>query len=860
MIDRLIAELGEQLELTAEELADIVWLTLIRQKNNVASDLEPPKNHISIGLSAVFEEVSNSSVSISASIEGSFKNRQQDSAPVAGIVPRRSHSSTNDSLGRLPIKVVNPPSIRDPLALVRSLRPLMRMVPSSRVEGLDEEATAQQIAEAFLWQPIVKPALEPWLDVVLIADESESMPIWKQTVLEFRKLLRNYGTFRDVQLWGLHCEDKQEGKQFKLSSGMGGKSHSLRNPKTLIDPSGRRLILLISDCVADYWQDESMVKLLKLWSRTSPVAIAQVFPEWLWSRTAIRSYDHMLLSSKEAGLPNSRLTARWHSWQAEIKLGDGTFVPIVTLEPNGLLVWSQMMMGHLASPGYRIRAFEHEVESLEPVSLSLKQQIERFQVMSSPIAQRLMGLVAATPSITLPVIRLIQETLLPRSKQMNVTEVLLGGLLQPIASPELGDNELEYGFVDEGIRDLLLKETPVPDTVAVLSKYIEKHFGKSLDDFVADLLRWSRSEDREMVEQARPFATVTAAVLKRKGGKYKDFVRQIEERYAPEPHPYEYPPLQVITFETVFVEIEEENPLEPFDFEIATVTLQTSGKKTTAKISKQEGRAWGYVDRLSEEIDLEMVAIPEGKFIMGSHQDEKDRNSSESPQHEVSVPTFFMGKYAVTQAQYEVVMDENLSDFKGETDSPNKPVENVSWHGAVEFCRRLSDLTGKEFRLPSEAEWEYACRAMTSPPTPLLNDEVSKKIYPPFHFGETITSELANYNWAFAYGNAPKLKVGSKGTTPVGNFKYANAFGLYDLHGNVWEWCEDDWHSDYTGAPTDGSAWIDEPRSKDGRRVRRGGSWVDDPWNCRSAFRLYSYAVGRSISGFRVCCSAPRTP
>jgi len=251
-----------------------------------------------------------------------------------------------------------------------------------------------------------------------------------------------------------------------------------------------------------------------------------------------------------------------------------------------------------------------------------------------------------------------------------------------------------------------------------------------------------------------------------------------------------------------------------------------------------------FQENLDSNTPLDMILIPGGDYMMGAPDGEPKSYEDEIPQHFVKVPAFFLGKCPVTQAQYEAVMDENPSHFKGETDSPNQPVENVYWHDAVEFCRRLAARSGRPYRLPSEAEWEYACRARTKTP---------------FHFGAVITPDLANFNWTESYQNSPTKSKSSDKTTPVGKY-YPNAFGLYDLHGNVWEWCEDDWHSDYTGAPTDGSAWIDEPRSKDGRRVRRGGSWVDDPWNCRSAFRLYSYAVGRSISGFRVCCSAPRTP
>ena len=165
----------------------------------------------------------------------------------------------------------------------------------------------------------------------------------------------------------------------------------------------------------------------------------------------------------------------------------------------------------------------------------------------------------------------------------------------------------------------------------------------------------------------------------------------------------------------------------------------------------------------------------------------------------------------------------------------------MSWYEVVEFCDRLSNHTGKDYRLPTEAEWEYACRAGTTMP---------------FHFGETISTELANCGGT-PYNGGPQGQ--SRGeTTPVEQFEVANAFGLSDMHGNVYEWCQDYSHSNYEGAPTDGSAWIEGGDAD--RRILRGGSWYGDPRNCRSAYR-FSGVPGNDLNsfGFRVVCSAPRT-
>ncbi|WP_320060670.1 SUMF1/EgtB/PvdO family nonheme iron enzyme [Planktothrix agardhii] len=253
------------------------------------------------------------------------------------------------------------------------------------------------------------------------------------------------------------------------------------------------------------------------------------------------------------------------------------------------------------------------------------------------------------------------------------------------------------------------------------------------------------------------------------------------------------------------------------EFEFDVITVNAQGKET----HRERRRAEFFKEDLGNNISLEMVSIPGGTFMMGAAQNEASASSDEYPQHPVNIAAFSMAKYPITQAQWEAIMGNNPSNFKG----TNRPVDSVNWHEAREFCQRLSQKTGKTYRLPSEAEWEYACRAQTTSP---------------FHFGETITADLANYG-----GNCGQ-------TTDVGSFNKPNAFGLYDMHGNVWEWCADPWHENYTGAPDNGSVW--ESGGNTQLRCLRGGSWFIIPVICRSALRVrnspdYFYYD----FGFRVC-------
>jgi len=224
----------------------------------------------------------------------------------------------------------------------------------------------------------------------------------------------------------------------------------------------------------------------------------------------------------------------------------------------------------------------------------------------------------------------------------------------------------------------------------------------------------------------------------------------------------------------------------------------------------------------------EMVVIPSGSFTMGGEESIEEIDSREAPRHNVTLAKpFAIGKYEVTQAEWEAVMGGNPSEFK----APQNPVETVSWDDAQEFISRLNARTGLTYRLPTEAEWEYAARAGSDTA---------------YSFGGD-TGQLGEYAWFD--GNS-----GGK-SHPVG-LKKPNAFGLYDMHGNVWEWVEDCYHEDYVGAPTDGSAWGAGPGSC--RRVYRGGSWNDDPWHLRSALRLRYTPDGQvNFLGFRLARTLP---
>jgi formylglycine-generating enzyme required for sulfatase activity len=299
--------------------------------------------------------------------------------------------------------------------------------------------------------------------------------------------------------------------------------------------------------------------------------------------------------------------------------------------------------------------------------------------------------------------------------------------------------------------------------------------------------------------------------------------------------------------------------LSPFTYSVPVLSA------TGASLSSLTGNANHFVEPV-RGAQLEMVEIPGARFFVGANAEEvklafaeatRDPHNvdddtyqtitTEMPQHAININSFFMSRYEVTQAQYYAVMG-TLPNIAPQFRSPDFPVVNVSWHEANEFCARLSRLTGRPYRLPSEAEWEFAARAGSTTP---------------FAFGATITSQVAVYNSAIPFGSAPRASI-RRTMTAVGEISPANRFGLHDMHGNVWEWCADYWHGGYDGAPTDGSAW-DQPEmlpadqvngtdaGPDQSRVARGGSWNSPATRTRSASRFRFFPTYRAASlGFRV--------
>ena len=859
LIDRLAGtEIFKRMELSDENIADSIWLAL--QMGTVKTPQKPKPKHEDKPeqLPIIFEESDPQPVT--------------EKEPQVSVVTEESIDQTPEKppVKGVPFQTPAAPALQNVLELGRALRPLMRKVPSLSRKVLDEEETVNVIAERDIWLPVTKPEPERWLDLELVVEESSSAFIWRDMVNEMQEVLETQGAFRNVRVWSLLSSNTKKLKLVRRHNS-GKPRQRQHSHRELIHSNQRGVVIFVSDCTSKIWQNGTIHHWLKVWSEKNPTTVLQLFPEYLWDSTQLGAGSKFFGTAIAPGVPNPRLVLENLPPWIPIDWKNALVLPVILPEPELLKSWCRMVSG---AGNTRVPIFLFDLSVKEQFSqkqehsppelptpkkeISPTTRVRKFLATTSITAQRLAGMMAAAP-VNLSVVNLIRKTLLEEATTVHVAEVYMGGLLAPTDSK---DDEPTYEFLP-GVRRELNQAMGRNETTAVLdaiSEYIAERIDRPIRSFRALLTLLPQYEEKDR-EKVLPFAQVAVDVLENLGGEYAEFAKKVAQNIRPVPEPpivepgevRPEPQIQIDTFDVAFIEVQE---TVTFEFDVARLEKRRSellrlfGYRWVIK--KQRRQVTGIVEDLGNGIKLEMVEIPPGKFLMGSPEDELERRSDEGPQHEVNISAFLMGRYPITQGQWKAIVDNvpkikrdlksNPSRFKGD----DRPVERVSWYDAVEFCARLSKYTGRNYGLPSEAQWEYACRAGTTTP---------------FHFGETITTDMANYNGNYTYGQGTKGKSREE-TTPVGSFEVANAFGLYDMHGNVREWCEDDRHDNYEGAPNDGSPWLsgNQDATKHTTKVTRGGSWINYPWRCRSANRI-NYVSDESdniVIGFRLVSFPPR--
>ena len=850
------------------------------------------------------------------------------------VLPRQRELDA--AIASLPVRLQAPRLLPPDRLLLEALRPLMGRVPAADRQQLDEEATAERCAEQRLPLPVYRGRAEPRFSVTLLVDRGLSMEVWQPLAGEFRDLLVRSGAFREVRMVELSPPRSWEGdgavgyRPVEAQQVVWKSPKALRrSPPPLAAEARRSLLLVISDTAGPHWWDGLMFEALEAWSRRLPVAILHTLPHWMAQRTALRALAQAEIRNGDATASNSHYLVRDPDGWDDTPTRGGA-VPVLSLDPGSLAPWSALVMGdgRLSIAGVRIPAdravLEQRLEPLRPEALapadaqpsSAEELWQGFCRFASAEAQRLMMVLAAAPVLSLPVMRLIKEAILPpASGPLPLQEVLLSGLLQPIAgSPEQEPGQqhrgrrdavrqspadadtLQYSF-HAGVLELLRSDLSAADTITVVrmvTGLLERRWNAlgTGHSFRALLRDPGLEIDDEELKGVVNFATATAELIERlPGEEYQRFARQLRGR-SPQPVRRVWPETMRFVSHDFTTELLVEVPeLQPVRFETARLQIMPLQRFSTSTwLLRQEGGRWvmelrplqveGYREDLGGRLALTLIEIPAGSFLMGSPLEEPERLDDEGPQHEVKLESFFISQTPITQAQWREVAGwqplpaerwgrdlnpdsshfqnrQGLAEgkvhlFEAEANTDNRPVERVSWLDAIEFCNRLSQRTGRTYTLPSESQWEYACRAGS---------------ITPFHFGATITPELANYDGNFTYADGPK-GVYREQTTPVGMLP-ANAWGLHDMHGNVYEWCLDHWHHGYEGTPADGSAWLNstdqqqqstpkavEVGTDDSEsRLLRGGSWVNIPRLCRSAVRDHDQPDYASFNvGFRVVC------
>jgi hypothetical protein len=437
----------------------------------------------------------------------------------------------------LPFRAPAAAALPAALEIARALRPLQRRVASQRVLHLDEVATARRSLEEKRWTPVFRPSKSRWLELALVIDGTRSMAIWHRTVADLTRLFEQQGAFRDVRVWTVETSGDEEAPP--LRSGAPGAAGPLRDARELVDPTGRRLTLLVTDAVAPAFWNGRMMRLLALWGQHSPTAILEVLPERLWTGTALGAAPAVAVRAAAPGVLRVEMPRRL------ARRLRGIPVPVVTLEPEpmGKLarlvagIGDERVPGLLADPRGEPSLPVGGAAALAQSTLDGDARVQRYDAVASPTAQTLARLFAAAP-LSLPVMRLIRESMLPGATQAHLAEVFLGGLLEEITlpGPRPPPEEIRYDF-RPGVRAVLLRSLPADASVAVLrrvSNFVAQHLGRPVD-FAAMLADPRTAADWLGSEDARPFAEVAAEVLRPLGGAYAKLAERLEGEASPEP-------------------------------------------------------------------------------------------------------------------------------------------------------------------------------------------------------------------------------------------------------------------------------------------------------------------------------------
>ncbi|MEB3316857.1 MAG: SAV_2336 N-terminal domain-related protein, partial [Cyanobacteriota bacterium] len=611
--------------------------------------------------------------------------------PAAELQPRppsgdpRAEGETDT----LPVLVEDPPLISQPLRLARALSPLNRLVDAPGELELDEEATVEAIARAGVerlpWQPVLRPRREPWLELALVFDRSPSMAIWARLEKDLGRLFSRHLRLRDVRRF--HLRHGPRGLRLTTPGGR------RLPPEALLRADRRQLVVLVSDACAPAWFDGTLVRqFFGVWGKTLPTVLLQVFPEWMWERTALGGQQALAATATAAAatplasqaLELRRLPLRRSSPALPPAPGTTT-VPVLKLDADRLAAWARLPVG---APGgialaYRFLPAAPAFALPEPAAApapaaggELEQSLAIFLAHASPAAQRLLGLLSCAPLITLPIARLVQREMQrserrdtpPAAASVQLAEVLLSGLLVLVHEPEGqersddGDDlafsaadTLVYGFATPELRERLLALVSLGQARYVVDRVesaVAASLGRSVDAFRALLCA---PADARLIPGAallETYARVSTPVLRRLGGVWAKFAERVETAWAEaerRSRQAEEERLRKTAEQGLLLCTEE-----VFHFSVGRLQWIEALPPLPGQ-RKKSPRVRGFLEPLNPSLDLQLVEIPAGLFLMGSSPSEEGHSEDEGPRYVVTLESFFLGRAPITQAQWREV-------------------------------------------------------------------------------------------------------------------------------------------------------------------------------------------------------------
>jgi formylglycine-generating enzyme required for sulfatase activity len=800
------------LEPSAEEVADLLWLASF-----MASDQRRASSKRDRETAADDRTVYSSTMSTQQSShpEAGQKAATSRAAVVSAPVPAmcRVYPKT-DPTGALRARVLHAPGIRylsNSRGLVRALRLLGRRLPSRRRVVLDVEATVDLLAEQCLlrrrpFRLKLRRVPERQFTLTLVIDCGRSMRIWDGLLLDVRQLLSYSGIFRCVRTCYLDCD----GETAVLRAGVSCERSRLCHPREFRVGDGQNLILVATDGISRSWHTGSAIGVLKDWSKYDPLALLQILPPRMWPGTVLRRGVDSAYSATVPAPVNNRLVAAdtaldrlYPDEIPELSSGCGTYLqlPVLCLQEESLRAWASLILGRKNQwvPGFLFDGSTEfdaisETEEGEPSAVDACEALRRFFAQASPQARRLAAYFAAAP-LTIPVMRLIQGVMLPRSTQIHMAEVFDSGLLRRV--PDLSEEDTQFFDFHRGLRPRLLDLISRSEAAEVLlrvSSFVGERTGQ-VPDFRSYIEDNYSPGNLRLDHKSRYFAEIAAHVLRRLGGEYRALADRLEGQSTR---------LEVTSRER----------------EVA------AGGKDIEPHQQPLSFRDPFIDGTGSS--PRMMWLPGGDFSMGDAQSIGD--GWEQPVHEVVLSHFAIGMFPVTFDEFDRFCRETGNKHPRDYGwgRASRPVIDVSWIDANRYCEWLTEKANQLYRLPTEAEWEYACRAGNRSA---------------FSFGD----EPSLFD-LFAWYAANSVDQ----SHPVGE-KRPNQWGLFDMHGNIWEWVRDhfgEYPSNRVEDPGGPSSGTD--------RVIRGGSWSESADQCRCSCRVGSSPDRRlSDLGFRVVRSGP---